>query len=175
MTSLLRGKIRLAATAAAILTVIPSETPAEAGDPFRDRIVTVFYRISEASFGFSFYTDTEGQRCFRFEKLVRPQVSDIMNTEQKVCFAPGQTTMERSPTITDRYATEVYYRGEVQQTGNALDMTFTRCYRSRGQENFYCEMRVHAVVQLQENGCRATVERWGRRSGYRTCEIHPAT
>lgn len=175
MTSLLRKKIRLAATAAAILTMIPSAGPAEPSDPFVDHIVRVFYRISEASFVFGFYTDSAGQRCFHFERTPKPTINDIMNTDQKVCFAPGQTTIERSPTFGDRYAPEVYYKGEVEQTGNTLDMTFIRCSRSRNEQNFYCEQRVHAVVRLQDNGCRATVERWGRRSGYRICQYYPAS
>jgi len=175
MTRLLRRKIRFAATAAAILAIIPSAGPAEPSDPFLDHIVRVFYMISEATFGFSVYTDSAGQRCFHFEKTPKPTINDIMNTDRKVCFAPGQTTIERSPTFSDRYAPEVYYQGEVQQTGNTLDMTFRRCYRSREQTNFYCQPRVHAVVRLQDNGCRATVEHWGKRAGYRTCQYYPTT
>jgi len=167
----------------------PGAAAAQSNDPFVDHIVRVVYRWdSKASWGFMVYTDRNGQRCFRFgDPGFRPKISDIMGVDHKVCFEPGQTTIERSPVSTGvtgvagkkgETTIERYYSGSVRQAGNTLDMTFQSCTRLRGEPDFRCAKPVHYVVQLQRDSGGCEVDVTDDRSTWKivskVCEYYPA-
>jgi len=138
---------------------------------------------SKASWGFMVYTDRGGQRCFRFGNPgFKPTIGDILGVNHKVCFAPGQTTLERSPTSTSvagqkgETTIETYYSGSAQQTADTLDMTFQSCTRLQGQQDFRCVKPVHYAVRLQGERCEVDVQ--DDRSTWklveRTCDYYPA-
>jgi hypothetical protein len=177
-----------AAIAATILPLGSDAGLAQSTDPFVDHIVRVVYRWdNRGSWGFMLYTDKTRQRCFRFgDPGFRPKISDIMAVNHKVCFEPGQTTLERSPVSTSvtgiagkkgETTIETYYSGTVRQAGNTLDMTFQPCTRLRGDPDFRCTTPAHYVVRLQDNGCDVDVtdDRSGMKVANKLCEYYPAT
>jgi hypothetical protein len=149
--------------------------------------VHVVYRWdNKASWGFMVHTDQSGQRCFRFGNPgFRPKVSDITGVDHKVCFAPGQTSLERSPVSTSKTGVagkkgettiEQYYSGSVQQSGDTLDMTFRLCTRLAGDANFRCVAPVRYVVRLTAGSCEVDIT--DNRSNWKlvskTCEYYRA-
>ena len=177
----------LAALAMSSSALLPSAAIAQSDDPFSGHIVHVVYRWdNNSSWGFMVYTDKSGQRCFRFGNPgFRPKISDITGADHKVCFNPGQTSLERSPVSTGVTAVpgqkgqttiESYYSGTVQQTGNTLDTTFQPCNRLRGEPEFRCVEPARYTVRLQGASCEVDV-RDNRRNWKlvsKTCEYYPA-
>jgi hypothetical protein len=181
--------LTLAVIAASPNVFFPGAATAQSSDPFVDHIVRVVYRWdSRASWGFMVYTDRNGQRCFRFGYYdISPKINDIMRVDHKVCFAPGQTTIERSPISTsvtnvagekEKTTIETYYSGSVRQAGNALDMTFQGCNRLRGEPDFRCVKPAHYVVRLRSEGRGCEVDVTDDRSTWKIvskeCEYYPA-
>jgi len=180
--------VALAAITTGTCALLSGAAPAQPGDPFADHIVHVVYRWdNNASWGFMVHTDRTGQRCFRFGNPgFRPKVSDITGVDHKVCFAPGQTSLERSPVSTSvtgvagqrgQTTIESYYSGTVRQIGNTLEMTFRPCTRLRGEPEFRCVQPTRYVVQLQGSTCEVDVT--DNRSNWKlvakTCDYYPAT
>jgi hypothetical protein len=180
--------LSLAAIATCTILLAAGRTSiAQSSDPFAQQIVSVVYKWdSKASWGFMVYTDRNGQRCFRFGNPgFKPTIRDILGVNHKVCFEPGQTTLERSPTSTSvtgvagqkgETTIETYYSGSVQQTGDTLDMTFQSCTRLHGQQDFRCVKPVRYVVRLQGEHCEVEVqdERSTWKVVERTCDYYPA-
>lgn len=177
----------LAAAVASSSVVLASAASAQPNDPFVDHIVRVVYRWdNNSSWGFMVYTDKSGQRCFRFgDPGFRPKISDITGVDHKVCFAPGQTSLERSPVSTGvtgvagkkgQTTIDQYYNGTVQQSGNTLDITFQPCSRLRGEPEFRCVQSAHYVVRLQGTGCEVDVtdNRMNWKLISKICEHYPA-
>ena len=177
----------LAAIATSSGALVPNEATAQSGDPFAGHIVRVVYRWdNNSSWGFMVYTDNSGQRCFRFGNPgFRPKISDITGVDHKVCFAPGQTSLERSPVSTGVTAVpgqkgqttiESYYSGTVQQTGNTLDMTFQLCTRLRGEQDFRCVAPARYAVRLQGAGCEVDItdNRGNWKLTAKTCDYYAA-
>ena len=167
--------------------LLPSAATAQSDDPFAGQIVRVVYRWdNNSSWGFMVHTDKSGQRCFRFGNPgFRPKISDITGVDHKVCFAPGQSSLERSPVSTSvtgvagqkgQTTIDRYYVGTVQQAKNALDMTFQLCTRLRGEQDFRCVEPARYTVRLQDAGCEVDVA--DRRGNWKltskTCEYYPA-
>jgi hypothetical protein len=183
-TTLLFALTAIATSASALL---PSAATAQSDDPFAGHIVRVVYRWDDnSSWGFMVYTDKSGQRCFRFGNPgFRPKISDITGVDHKVCFKPGQTSLERSPVTTSvtgiagqkgQTTIESYYGGTTQQTGNTLDTTFQPCNRLRGEPEFRCVEPTRYTVRLQGANCEVDVKHnhgnWKLVS--KTCEYYPA-
>ena len=177
----------LAAAVASSSVVLASAAAAQSADPFVDHIVRVVYRWdNNSSWGFMVHTDKSGQRCFRFGNPgFRPKISDITGVDHKVCFAPGQTSLERSPVSTGvtgvagkkgQTTIDQYYNGTVQQSGNTLDITFQPCSRLRGEPEFRCVQSAHYVVRLQGTGCEVDVtdNRMNWKLISKICEHYPA-
>jgi hypothetical protein len=177
----------LAAIATSSSALLPSVASAQPSDPFAGHIVHVVYRWdNNSSWGFMVHTDKRGQRCFRFGNPgFRPKISDITGVDHKVCFAPGQTSLERSPVSTGvtgvagkkgQTTIDSYYVGTVQQTGNTLDMTFQPCTRLRGEEDFRCVAPARYAVRLQGAGCEVDItdNRGNWKLTSKTCEYYPA-
>ena len=177
----------LAVTAANSSALLASAAAAQSADPFVDHIVHVVYRWdNNSSWGFMVHTDKSGQRCFRFGNPgFRPKISDITGVDHKVCFAPGQTSLERSPVSTGvtgvagkkgQTTIDSYYVGTVQQTGSSLDMTFQPCSRLRGDQEFRCVDPARYIVRLQGAGCEVDVteKRGNWKLVSKTCEYYPA-
>ena len=161
--------LTLAAVAMSSSALLLSEASAQSSDPFADHIVRVVYRWdNNSSWGFMVYTDNSGQRCFRFGNPgFRPKISDITGVDHKVCFNPGQTSLERSPIRTSvtgvagqkgQTTIESYYGGTVQQTGNTLDTTFQPCNRLHGESEFRCVEPARYTVRLQGGSCEVDVK-----------------
>jgi len=177
----------LAAIATSSGALVPGEATAQSDDPFAGHIVRVVYRWdNNSSWGFMVYTDNSGQRCFRFgDPGFRPKISDITGVDHKVCFNPGQTSLERSPVRTSvtgvagqkgQTTIESYYSGTVQQTGNTLDTTFRPCNRLRGEPEFRCVDPARYTVRLQAGTCEVDVKdnRGNWKLVSKTCEYYPA-
>jgi hypothetical protein len=174
-------------TAIAASALVPGAATALSDDPFAGHIVRVVYRWdNNSSWGFMVYTDNNGQRCFRFGNPgFRPKISDITGVDHKVCFNPGQTSLERSPVRTSdtgvagqkgQTTIESYYGGTVQQTGDTLDTTFQPCTRLRGEPEFRCVESTRYTVRLQGASCEVDVKdnRGNWKLVSKTCEYYPA-
>jgi hypothetical protein len=177
----------LTAIATSAGALVPSAATAQSDDPFAGHIVRVVYRWdNNSSWGFMVYTDNNGQRCFRFGNPgFRPKISDITGVDHKVCFKPGQTSLERSPVTTSvtgvagqkgQTTIESYYGGTVQQTGSTLDTTFQPCTRLRGEPEFRCVEPTRYTVRLQGGSCEVDVKdnRGNWKLVSKTCEYYPA-
>jgi hypothetical protein len=177
----------LAAIATSSSALLPSVASAQSSDPFADHIVRVVYRWdNNSSWGFMVHTDKSGQRCFRFGNPgFRPKISDITGVDHKVCFAPGQTSLERSPVSTGvtgvagkngQTTIDSYYVGTAQQAGNTLDTTFQLCTRLRGDQDFRCVAPARYTVRLQGAGCEVDVadNRGNWKLTSKTCEYYAA-
>jgi hypothetical protein len=177
----------LAAIATISSTLLLSGASAQSSDPFAGHIVRVVYRWdNNSSWGVMVHTDNSGQRCFRFGNPgFRPKISDITGVDHKVCFAPGQTSLERSPVNTSvtgvagkkgETTIDRYYVGTVQQTGNTLDMTFQLCTRLHGEQDFRCVAPARYAVRLQGAGCEVDItdNRGNWKLTSKTCEYYPA-
>jgi len=179
--------VAFAAIVASSIVTLGCAAMAQPTDPFADHIVRVVYRWdNNASWGFMVYTDRMGQRCFRFGNPgFRPKIRDITGVDHKVCFTPGQTTLERSSVSTSvtgvagkkgETTVDSYYGGTVRQSGNTLDMTFAPCSRLRGETEFRCVQPAHYVVELRGEGCEVEIS--DNRSNWKlvskTCEYYAA-
>lgn len=156
-----------AAVSAAVGLFFSSATHAlSADDPYEARIVRVIYKWG-ASWGFMAYTAPNGRLCVRFgDPGFRPKADDITNANHKVCFEPGQTTIEHSPISASRSfvveqsreaTVETYYHATAARMGETLDMTFEECTLVAGDPDFRCSKPTHYVVRLRGERCEVDI------------------
>jgi hypothetical protein len=156
-------------------------------DPFAGRIVRVVYKWGKgSSWGFMLLTEANGRRCIRpGNPGFRPKPSDITKVSYKLCFAPGQTKIDRSAVTAsrsfvvrlNRYAiVETYYAASIDRDGTTLDIRLHPCTRVRGESQQNCRHSVRYRVRLHGPTCGVRI--WDDRfDGHRPeimCEHYAA-